>query len=419
MDSLKIIGGNPIKGQIKISGAKNAALPLMACGLLLNQGTLKLSSMPNLADTKFMCLLLKSLGIKADIKNNVACFKGEPKGYIAQYDIVRKMRASILVLGPLLTRLGVAKVSLPGGCSIGTRPVDLHINALEKMGAKIELSNGYIEARAPKEGLNGSEIYFPKISVGATENTIMAASLARGRTKIINAAKEPEIIDLAKCLISMGAEISGAGTDEIIIDGVEKLSGCDHTVIPDRIEAGSFAIAASITGGELELIECNPMHLLSLSKLLINAGVNWENTGKTIKISSDGNIKPISVETSEYPGFPTDLQAQFMTLMTIAKGNSKVVETIFENRFMHVPELTRMGANISLEGGIANVVGVNDLNGARLMATDLRASISLVIAALKAKGESIISRIYHLDRGYENIEKKLMNCGANIQRFQE
>jgi UDP-N-acetylglucosamine 1-carboxyvinyltransferase len=217
----------------------------------------------------------------------------------------------------------------------------------------------------------------------------------------------------------MGANISGAGTDEITIDGVDELSGCDHRVIPDRIEAGSFAIAASITGGELELIECDPMHLLSLSKLLINAGVNWENTDKTIKISSDGNIKPISVETSEYPGFPTDLQAQFMTLMTIAKGNSKVVETIFENRFMHVPELTRMGANISLEGGIASVVGVNDLNGARLMATDLRASISLVIAALKAKGESIISRIYHLDRGYENIEKKLINCGANIQRFQE
>ena len=225
MDSLKIIGGNPIKGQIKISGAKNAALPLMACGLLLNQGTLTLSSMPNLADTKFMCLLLKSLGIKANIENNVAYFKGEPTEYIAQYDIVRKMRASILVLGPLLTRLGVAKVSLPGGCSIGTRPVDLHINALEKMGAKIELANGYIEARAPKEGLIGSEIYFPKISVGATENTIMAASLARGKTKIINAAKEPEIIDLAKCLISMGAEISGAGTDKITINGVEKLNG--------------------------------------------------------------------------------------------------------------------------------------------------------------------------------------------------
>ncbi len=419
MDSLKIIGGNPIKGQIKISGAKNAALPLMACGLLLNQGTLTLSSMPNLADTKFMCLLLKSLGIKADINNNVAYLKGEPTEYIAQYDIVRKMRASILVLGPLLTRLGVAKVSLPGGCSIGTRPVDLHINALEKMGAKIELANGYIEARAPKEGLVGSEIYFPKISVGATENTIMAASLARGKTKIINAAKEPEIIDLAKCLISMGAEISGAGTDEITINGVEKLSGCDHMVIPDRIEAGSFAIAASITGGELELIECDPIHLSSLSKLLIKAGVNWQNTEKTIKISSDGNIKPISVETSEYPGFPTDLQAQFMTLMTVAKGNSKIVETIFENRFMHVPELTRMGAKISLEGGIANVVGVENLNGAKLMATDLRASISLVIAALKAKGESIISRIYHLDRGYENIEKKLINCGANIQRFKE
>ena len=419
MDSLKIFGGTPINGQIKISGAKNAALPLMACGLLLHKGTLKLSSMPNLADTQFMCLLLKSLGIEADIKNNVAYFKGEPSEYIAKYDIVRKMRASILVLGPLLTRFGIAKVSLPGGCSIGTRPVDLHIKALEKMGAKIELSNGYIEARAPKEGLIGSEVFFPKISVGATENTMMAASLAKGKTKIINAAKEPEIVDLAKCLNSMGAEIIGAGTNEIIINGVKKLNGCDHSVIPDRIEAGSFAIAASITGGELELINCAPLHLSSLSELLIKAGVHWENTKKTIKVSSDGNIRPVSVETSEYPGFPTDLQAQFMTLMTIANGNSKIVETIFENRFMHVPELTRMGAKVNLEGGVANVIGVNSLNGARLMATDLRASISLVIAALKAKGESIISRIYHLDRGYENIEEKLINCGANIERIKE
>ena len=419
MDSLKIIGGRPLNGQIKISGAKNAALPLMACGLLIDKGNLEIDSMPNLADTKFMCILLESLGIKAKIINNIAYFSGDPSQYVAKYDIVRKMRASILVLGPLLARVGIAKVSLPGGCSIGTRPVDLHIQALERMGATINLINGYIEAKAPKNGLQGTEIKFPKISVGATENIIMAASLANGRTKIFNAAKEPEIIDLANCLNSMGAKINGAGTSEIIIDGVGSLNGCKHTVIPDRIEAGSFAIAAAITGGELELINCEPLHLLSLSEYLIKAGVNWKNTDKTITISSNGNLKPVSITTSEYPGFPTDLQAQFMTLMSIANGNSKIVETIFENRFMHVPELARMGANINLDGRTANISGVQNLNGARLMATDLRASISLIIAALRAKGESVISRIYHLDRGYEKIEQKLINCGADIERIRE
>ena len=419
MDSLKIIGGRPLNGQIKISGAKNAALPLMACGLLIDKGNLEIDSMPNLADTKFMCILLESLGIKAKIINNIAYFSGDPSLYVAKYDIVRKMRASILVLGPLLARVGIAKVSLPGGCSIGTRPVDLHIQALERMGATINLINGYIEAKAPKNGLQGTEIKFPKISVGATENIIMAASLANGRTKIFNAAKEPEIIDLANCLNSMGAQINGAGTSEIIIDGVESLNGCKHTVIPDRIEAGSFAIAAAITGGELELINCEPLHLLSLSEYLIKAGVNWKNTDKTITISSNGNLNPVSITTSEYPGFPTDLQAQFMTLMSIANGNSKIVETIFENRFMHVPELARMGANINLDGRTANISGVQNLNGARLMATDLRASISLIIAALRAKGESVISRIYHLDRGYEKIEQKLINCGADIERIRE
>ena len=419
MDSLKIIGGRPLNGQIKISGAKNSALPLMACGLLIDKGQLELNSMPNLADTKFMCILLKSLGIKAEIINNIAYFSGAPSKHIAKYDIVRKMRASILVLGPLLARVGIAKVSLPGGCSIGTRPVDLHIQALERMGARINLFNGYIEAKAPKYGLQGTEIKFPKISVGATENIIMAASLANGRTKIYNAAKEPEIIDLANCLNSMGAQINGAGTSEIIIDGVKNLNGCKHTVIPDRIEAGSFAIAAAITGGELELTNCEPLHLLSLSEYLIKAGVNWKNTDKTITVSSNGNLNPVSITTSEYPGFPTDLQAQFMTLMSIANGNSKIVETIFENRFMHVPELARMGANINLDGGTANISGVQNLNGARLMATDLRASISLIIAALRAKGESIISRIYHLDRGYEKIEQKLINCGADIERIRE
>lgn len=419
MDSLKIIGGRPLNGQIKISGAKNAALPLMACGLLIDKGNLEIDSMPSLADTKFMCILLESLGIKAKIINNIAYFSGDPSQYVAKYDIVRKMRASILVLGPLLARVGIAKVSLPGGCSIGTRPVDLHIQALERMGATINLINGYIEAKAPKNGLQGTEIKFPKISVGATENIIMAASLANGRTKIFNAAKEPEIIDLANCLNSMGAKINGAGTSEIIIDGVGSLNGCKHTVIPDRIEAGSFAIAAAITGGELELINCEPLHLLSLSEYLIKAGVNWKNTDKTITISSNGNLNPVSITTSEYPGFPTDLQAQFMTLMSIANGNSKIVETIFENRFMHVPELARMGANINLDGRTANISGVQNLNGARLMATDLRASISLIIAALRAKGESVISRIYHLDRGYEKIEQKLINCGADIERIRE
>ena len=419
MDSLKIIGGRPLNGQIKISGAKNAALPLMACGLLIDKGNLVIDSMPNLADTKFMCILLESLGIKAKIINNIAYFSGDPSQYVAKYDIVRKMRASILVLGPLLARVGIAKVSLPGGCSIGTRPVDLHIQALERMGATINLINGYIEAKAPKNGLQGTEIKFPKISVGATENIIMAASLANGRTKIYNAAKEPEIIDLANCLNSMGAKINGAGTSEIIIDGVGSLNGCKHTVIPDRIEAGSFAIAAAITGGELELINCEPLHLLSLSEYLIKAGVNWKNTDKTITISSNGNLNPVSITTSEYPGFPTDLQAQFMTLMSIANGNSKIVETIFENRFMHVPELARMGANINLDGRTANISGVQNLNGARLMATDLRASISLIIAALRAKGESVISRIYHLDRGHEKIEQKLINCGADIERIRE
>ena len=419
MDSLKIIGGRPLNGQIKISGAKNAALPLMACGLLIDKGNLEIDSMPNLADTKFMCILLESLGIKAKIINNIAYFSGNPSQYVAKYDIVRKMRASILVLGPLLARVGIAKVSLPGGCSIGTRPVDLHIQALERMGATINLINGYIEAKAPKDGLQGTEIKFPKISVGATENIIMAASLANGRTKIFNAAKEPEIIDLANCLNSMGAKINGAGTSEIIIDGVGSLNGCKHTVIPDRIEAGSFAIAAAITGGELELINCEPLHLLSLSEYLIKAGVNWKNTDKTITISSNGNLSPVSITTSEYPGFPTDLQAQFMTLMSIANGNSKIIETIFENRFMHVPELARMGANINLDGRTAKISGVQNLNGTRLMATDLRASISLIIAALRAKGESVISRIYHLDRGYEKIEQKLINCGADIERIRE
>ena len=417
MDSLKVVGGAKLKGKIKISGAKNSALPLMACSLLLSKGELKLDSMPNLADTRFMSILLSSLGMKSRIENNIAYISGEPKTYIAEYDIVRKMRASILVLGPLLAKYRIAKVSLPGGCSIGTRPVDLHINAFEKMGASILLKDGYIEAQAPNKGLHGADISFPKISVGATENVIMAASLANGRTRILNAAKEPEIMDLANCLNRMGASIKGAGSSEITIDGVKELEGCNHKVIPDRIEAGSFAIAAAITKSSLELCNCEPKHLESLSKKLINAGVNWKSDKDIIKISSDGILKPVNVQTSEYPDFPTDLQAQFMTLMTVANGNSEIIENIFENRFMHVPELLRMGANISVNGGVAKVSGVQNLKGAQIMATDLRASISLIIAALRAEGESYISRIYHLDRGYEQIEQKFQDCGANIERI--
>ncbi len=416
MDSLIIKGGSPLSGKIKVSGAKNAALPLMAAGLLLESGNLELLSMPNLADTQSMRVLINSLGLDVNIHNNKATISGQLNSYYASYDLVRKMRASILVLGPLLARLGIAKVSLPGGCSIGTRPVDLHIKVMESLGAKISLKNGYIEAKSPKGGLKGNTIVFPKISVGATENAIMAASIAKGKTILINAAKEPEILNLADCLNKMGAEISGAGSNKIIISGVKKLYPTSHKVISDRIEAGSFAIAAAITNSKLELTNCNPQHLLSLSKILIKSGVLWESKKNSILISPKNEIQSTNIKTEEYPGFPTDLQAQFMALMCIAKGSSSISETIFENRFMHIPELIRMGANIIVKGGCAKVKGVPFLKGAPLMATDLRASISLIIAALSAKGESRISRIYHLDRGYENLEKKLVNCGASIRR---
>ena len=417
MDSLIIEGGKPLIGKIKISGAKNAALPLMTTSLLMDKGNMELSSMPNLADTHSMCLLLNSLGLKSKIKNNTAYISGLPQNHIASYDLVRKMRASILVLGPLLTRLGVAKVSLPGGCAIGTRPVDLHLKAMETLGAEIKLYEGYIEAKAPNGGLIGTKIEFPKVSVGATENVLMAASLAKGDTKIVNAAQEPEIINLADCLNAMGAKITGAGSSEICITGVKNLSGIKHKIISDRIEAGSFAIAAAITKGKIELTNCDPSYLLSLSKKLKEAGVTWETSKDSIIVSGNDNLQSVDIETSEYPGFPTDLQAQFMALMCVAKGNSNISETIFENRFMHVPELARMGSRIRIKGSSAKVEGVNFLNGAPLMATDLRASISLIIAALSAKGESKLSRIYHLDRGYENLESKLLGCGASIKRI--
>ena len=416
MDSLLIKGGSPLSGKIKVSGAKNAALPLMAAGLLLEEGSLELLSMPNLADTQSMRVLIKSLGLDVNIYNSKAIISGQLNSYYASYDLVRKMRASILVLGPLLTRLGIARVSLPGGCSIGTRPVDLHIKVMEALGANITLKDGYIEAKSPKGGLKGNTFVFPKISVGATENALMAASIAKGKTTLINAAKEPEIINLADCLNKMGAEITGAGSNTIVIKGVKHLYPTSHEVISDRIEAGSFAIAAAITNGKLELTNCNPQHLFSLSKILIKCGILWESHKNSILISPKDGIRSIDIKTEEYPGFPTDLQAQFMALMCIANGYSSISETIFENRFMHIPELLRMGADITVKGGVAKVKGVPFLKGAPLMATDLRASISLIIAALSAKGESRISRIYHLDRGYENLEEKLVNCGASIKR---
>ncbi len=415
MDSLIIQGGNPLRGKIKISGAKNAALPLMACGLLLSKGSLELTSFPKLADTNSMATLLINLGLKIEIKNDNALIFGRPNNFNAPYDLVNKMRASILVLGPLLTRFGSARVSLPGGCSIGTRPVDLHIKAMKALGAKVKIIKGYVEAQAPKEGLKGCIINFPKVSVGATENTIMAASLAKGETIITNAAKEPEIINLANCLNEMGAKISGAGTNEIKITGVKDLVGTKCKVISDRIETGSYAIASLMTKGELELNNAEPLYLSELNETLLKSGAIIKTSQDKIFVSSK-SILPVNVETSVYPGFPTDLQAQFMSLMCIANGKSEIKENIFENRFMHVPELIRMGAKINVNGGIAKIKGVKKLNGAPIMATDLRASISLVIAALSAKGESQISNVFHLDRGYEDIENKLSNCGAKIKR---
>ena len=415
MDNLIIEGGNPLKGKIQISGAKNAALPLMACGLLLSKGSLVLTSFPKLADTNSMATLLMDLGLKIEINNSKAEIFGKPNNFNAPYELVNKMRASILVLGPLLTRFGIARVSLPGGCSIGTRPVDLHIKAMKAMGASINIVNGYVEAKSPKEGLKGSKIHFPKVSVGATENTIMAASLAKGETIISNAAQEPEIINLGNCLNEMGAKISGLGTDEIKILGVNELFGTKYKVISDRIETGSYAIASIMTRGELEITNCEPLYLFELIKTLLKSGAILKTSQDKIFVSSN-EILPVNIETNVYPGFPTDLQAQFMSLMSIAKGKSEIAEKIFENRFMHVPELIRMGAKINVNGGIAIVKGVKKLHGAPIMATDLRASISLVIAALSAKGESKISNVFHLDRGYEDIENKLSNCGAKIKR---
>jgi UDP-N-acetylglucosamine 1-carboxyvinyltransferase len=415
MDSIRITGGRPLSGTIRISGAKNAALPLMVCGLLTDDA-LTLTNVADLADLATMAELLAQHGITVTKAGRALTLGGPITNTIAPYDIVRKMRASILVLGALLARCGEARVSLPGGCAIGTRPVDLHLKGLEAMGAVIALDAGYINATAPA-GLHGADIVFPFVSVGATENLLMAASLANGTTTLKNAAREPEITDLCTCLTAMGAAITGIGSDTITVEGVKTLHGATHAILPDRIETGTYACAAAITGGELFLENARISDLGSVLSALTEAGVEITPADNGFSVKRSKNLQGIDVATEPYPGFPTDMQAQFMALMSIAEGASMVTETIFENRFMHVPELNRMGARINTHGSSAIIRGVSHLSGAPVMATDLRASFSLVLAALAARGETTIARVYHLDRGYESVEQKLRACGAQIDRL--
>ncbi len=427
MDKIRIRGGRPLRGSVRIGGAKNAALPLMAASLLTDE-TLTLSNLPHLADITTLANLLGQLGVEIVMDGDgpnghtgriVSLTARNLAGTTAPYDLVRRMRASILVLGPLLARARHARVSLPGGCAIGTRPVDLHLKGLQQMGAMIELSEGYIEASAP-EGLAGGEVVFPFVSVGATENLLMAATLARGETVLANAAREPEVSDLARCLIAMGADIAGVGSDTLKIRGVGRLRGAHHEVIADRIETGTFAMAAAITGGDIELLGTRVDLSAAATDSLRSAGVNVTATGGGIRVQrTNAPLTGTDVMTEPYPGFPTDLQAQMMALMSVAEGASMITETIFENRFMHVPELRRMGANINLHGASAMVRGVPRLTGAPVMATDLRASVSLVLAGLAAEGETTVNRVYHLDRGYERLEEKLAACGAEIERVRE
>ena len=421
MDRIAIIGGATLEGQIPISGAKNSAIKLMAASLLSDQ-PLRLTNMPRLADTKFLGALLRRLGaavIEMDGPEGAETVLHTPEilSALAPYDLVRQMRASFNVLGPLIARTGHAKVSLPGGCAIGARPVDLHLKALEALGANIDLNEGYVYAQAPR-GLKGAEIVFPFVSVGATEHTMLAAVLAQGVTVLGNAAREPEIVDLAECLNAMGAKVEGAGTETITITGVAKLHGAIHAVVPDRIEAGAFACAVAMAGGDVTLTRSRPDHVRALLGAMGAAGVGIEETPTSIRIRrGPGKLKAVDITTAPYPGLATDLQSPFMALMTLADGESVIRETIFENRFMHVPELARLGADISVSGSEARVRGVEALTGAQVMATDLRASVSLVIAGLAAKGETTVNRVYHLDRGFERLEQKLGACGANIRRI--
>ena len=414
MDKLKITGNGPLNGEITVSGAKNAALPLMCAGLL-TEGTLRLKNVPMLRDVKTTQKLLKGMGARV-LTDNIAEFEingGTVNNTIAPYELVKTMRASILVLGPTLARFGEAQVSLPGGCAIGSRPVDQHLKGLEAMGAEIVIEHGYVKARGR---LKGARVVMDMVTVGGTENLLMAATLAEGTTVLENCAIEPEVVDLAECLVKMGAKISGIGSATMTVEGVKELHGAEHSVVPDRIEAGTFLCAVAMAGGKVVLRNAAPKTMEAVLDKLAEAGAIIEAGDNWIAIDMQQRPKAVDIRTMPHPGFPTDMQAQFMAMNAVAEGSGKVVETIFENRFMHVPELNRMGADIAAEGNTAIVKGVATLSGATVMATDLRASASLVIAGLVAEGETVVERIYHLDRGYEHIEEKLGKVGAKIER---
>ncbi len=419
MDKLIIQGGYKLNGEVTVSGAKNAALPIL-CASLLAETPLHLSSVAALKDIDTTIKLLDTMGVKiAREADKVSLDASDVQSFEATYEMVKTMRASILVLGPLLARFGTARVSLPGGCAIGSRPVDLHIKGLQAMGAAIHITHGYIQASTlhlPNRRLQGARYYMDMVTVTGTENLMMAASLAEGTTVLENAAKEPEVVDLAECLIKMGAKITGAGTDVITIVGVEKLNGATHNIVCDRIEAGTYMVAAAMTGGEVKLLNARADLLDAVIEKLRDAGATVTSDATSITVKSDGNLKAVNIRTAPHPAFPTDMQAQFMALNTIASGVAKVTETIFENRFMHVQEMQRLGADISIDGNTALVKGVEYLDGAIVMATDLRASASLVLAGLVARGETVIERIYHLDRGYEYLEEKLTKLGAKVHR---
>jgi UDP-N-acetylglucosamine 1-carboxyvinyltransferase len=427
MDRIRIVGGHALEGSIAISGAKNAALPLMIASLL-TPDTLTLENIPRVADVGMLLQILSHHGVDYSVDGRRPGEEPHASRTLhlsarnivdtsAPYDLVAKMRASFWVIAPLVARMGEARVSLPGGCAIGTRPVDLLIMVLEKLGAKVEIESGYVRATA-KNGLIGSEIHFPKVTVGGTHTALMAAALAKGHTLITNAACEPEVADVAACLVKMGARIKGIGQPTLEIEGVGSLHGTSHSVVPDRIEAGTYAMAVAMAGGDVLLERALPDHLESALDAISQAGAAITVTNQGIRVRRNGaGISPVDISTAPYPGFPTDLQAQFMALMTKAKGKSRITETIFENRFMHVQELARFGAQIRLDGDIAHVKGVSELQGAPVMATDLRASVSLVIAALAARGETVVNRVYHLDRGFERLEQKLSGCGAVVERI--
>ncbi len=426
MDRIHIRGGNRLSGRLPISGAKNAALTLLPCALLTDE-PVTLRNLPRLADVDSFGHLLNQLGVSTmiegarpeDFGRVMTLRAGRVTSTEAPYDIVRKMRASILVLGPLLARAGEARVSLPGGCAIGNRPIDLHLKALEAFGAVLEMSAGYVRASVPDGGLPGGVFTFPVVSVGATENAVMAAVMAKGTCVLENAAREPEIVDLCKLLLAMGADIEGVGSDKLVIRGQQRLHGATYRVMPDRIEAGSYACAAAITGGELDLVGAKMDDMHAVFAALRDAGVEVTETRDGVKVAAEGKLKPLTLSTAPFPAFPTDMQAQFMAMLALADGASVLTETIFENRYMHVPELARMGADIGVNGRTAVVRGVEGLVGAPVMATDLRASMSLILAGLAAEGETIVSRVYHLDRGYERLEEKLSAVGADIERISD